>query len=149
MDIIRHEAFDALLLDAVARSALGPATCGVSTGADSRIHLLTENAPEQQRASDVLNYFGALAVEASAAALREGDADPTITCADDQIAADEALAYLVLRDGEASAHGRLDLQEGWATLRLKRPTPGAYTVLMYRLTGNFASASVQIRVDAA
>jgi len=149
MDIISNQVLDALLLDTVARAALGQATCGVSTGADSRIHLLATNAPEQQRASDVLNHFGALAVEASTTALREGEADPTLTCRDDQIAVDEQLAYLVLRDGEESARGRLDVRAGEFSFALKRPAPGAYTVLIYRLAGNFASASVRVRVDAA
>ena len=149
MDIISNQVLDPILLDAVARAALGQATSGVSTGADSRIHLLNSNAPEQQRASDVLNHFGALALRASAVALRVGEADPTLTCQDDQITTDAQLAYLVLRDGEETDRGRLAVRAGMASFALKRPTPGVYTVLIYRLAGNFASASLQIRVDAA
>jgi len=149
MEIISHRALDARLLDTVARAALGAATCGVSTGANSRIHLLTANPPEQQRASDVLNHFGRLELEASTLSLRQGDADPVITCADEQIAADDQLAYLTLRDGEESERGRQDVSEGAASIPLRQPAPGEYTLLVYRLAGNFASGTLRIRVDPA
>jgi hypothetical protein len=147
MDIINHRVVDARLLDTVARAALGNATCGVSTGAASRIHLLTTNLPEQQRASDVLNHFGMLKLETSVTSLREGEPDPTVTCRDAQIAADAQLAYLVLRDDEETGSGRLDLTDGAFSFALRKPLPGDYTVLVYRLAGNFASATVQIRVE--
>ncbi len=149
MDIISHRALDARLLDRVARAALGAATCGVSSGADSRIHLLTANPPDQRRASDVLNHFGRLQLEASTLSLSQGDADPVITCADEQIAADDQLGYLTLRDGEESERGRQAITEGAASISLRQPAPGDYTVLVYRLTGNFASGILRIRVDPA
>ena len=149
MDIISHQSLDARLLDTVARAALGHATCGVSTGLSSRIHLLTANPSEQGRASDVLNHFGRLKLEASATSLRQGAADPIITCRDEQIAADDQLAYLALRDDEESERGRLDLSGGVASFALRQPEPGVYTVLFYRLAGNFASGTRRIRVDPA
>ncbi|MDE2636249.1 MAG: hypothetical protein OXI30_07770 [Chloroflexota bacterium] len=149
MDIVRRKAQDPRLLDAVARAALGSATCGVSTGPDARIHLVSENMPEQQRASDVLHNFGMLQVTASATSLREDDADPVLTCADAQIAADLRLGYLVLRDGEEWKRGQLTVVDGACSLVLTPSSAADYIVLLYRLRGNFASASVEIRVDPA
>lgn len=149
MDISHHEAFDARLLDTVARAALGNATCGISTGADSRIHLLAKNLPQQQRASDLLSNFGMLRVTASATALTVGAADPAIVCRDEQIAADERLGYVILRSGEETRRGSLDVSEGDTSLFLSQPIAGLYTVFLYRLRGNFASGSVEIRVNPA
>lgn len=149
MDIVSHKAQDPRLLDAVARAALGNATCGVSTGVDARIHLVSENMPEQQRASDVLHNFGMLQVTASATSLRENDADPVITCADEQIAADPRIGYLVLRDGEEWKRGQLTVVDGACSLVLTPSSAARYTVLLYRLRGNFASASIDIHIEPA
>lgn len=147
MDIIHHKVVDARLLDTVARAALGNATCGVSTGADSRIHLLAANPPEQQRASDVLNCFGALRLTASATRLKVGDADPVIRCRDERIAADEQLGYLVLRAGEELMRGALAIKNGACTFTLSQPEASRHIVLMYRLRGNFASGAVEVNVE--
>lgn len=149
MDIINHQVFDARLLDAVARAALGNATCGVSTGAVSRIHLLAKNLPEQQRASDVLNSFGLLRVTASAAKLTVGEADPIIACHDERIAADEQLGYLALRGGKEAMRGALAVKNGACSLTLTQPTAARYLIFMYRLRGNYASGAVEIRVERA
>lgn len=149
MDIVSREAQDPRLLDAVARAVLGNATCGVSTGPDARIHLVSENMPEQQRASDVLHNFGMLQVTASATSLREDDADPVITCADAAIAADSQIGYLVLRDEDEWKRGQLAIVDGACSLTLTPSSAGSYTVLLYRLRGNFASATVEIRIEAA
>ena len=150
MDIIRHRDLSNRLLDTVAREALGKATCGVSTGGgSSRIHLLDGNPHEQQRASDVLNRFGSLSATATVTALTEGEADPLIACRDESIADDEQLGYLILRDGVASMRGKADLQSGVFSLTLRQPNAGDYTIFLYRLRGNFASAALQIRVDPA
>ncbi len=149
MDIVNPKILDARLLDAVARAALGDATCGVSTGADSRIHLLAHNLPEQQRASDVLNNFGALALTASAKRLTAGAADPVISCRDELIAADEQIGYLVLRGDEEIRRGVLDVAQGLCSLTLSQPTAAEYTVFLYRLRGNFASGALDIGVDSA
>lgn len=149
MDIVNHRILDARLLDAVARAALGSATCGVSTGSDSRIHLLAHNLPEQQRASDVLNNFGTLALKASATTLTAGGPDPVISCRDDQIAADEEIGYLVLRGDEEIRRGTLDVAHGVCSLTISQPSAAEYTVFFYRLRGNFASGALDIRVDSA
>jgi len=149
MDIVNHKLLDARLLDAVARTALGNATCGVSTGATSRIHLLANNLPEQQRASDVLNNFATLALTASAITLTAGAADPVVSCRDAQIAVDKQIAYLVLRAGEEIARGALDVVQGTCSLTVTQPTAAQYTVLFYRFRGNYASGTVDIRVDPA
>lgn len=149
MDIISRQAIDPRLLDEVARAALGNATCGVSTGTDARIHLLADNMPEQQRASDVLRNFGLLQLTASATSLREDEGNPVITCADDAIAADEQIGYLVLRDDEVMKRGTLAVVDGACSLELA-PSPAAdYVVLLYRLRGNFASGSVAIHIARA
>lgn len=149
MDIVHLRLHDARLLDAVARSALGNATCGVSTGSDSRIHLRAKNLPEQQRASDVLNNFGALALNASANRLTVGGSDPVISCRADQIAADERVGYLVLRADEEILRGALEVAQGVCSLTLSQPTAAEYTVFFYRLRGNFASGALHIQVDGA
>ena len=97
----------------------------------------------------MLNHFGRLQLEASTLSLSQGDADPVITCADEQIAADDQLGYLTLRDGEESERGRQAISEGAASISLRQPAPGDYTVLVYRLAGNFASGILRIRVDPA
>ena len=149
MDIISRKAIDPRLLDAVARAALGNATCGVSTGADSRIHLLANNLPEQQRASDVLNRFGTLRLRSSATSLTAGAADPVIRCRDERIAGDAQLGYLVLRGGEQFMRGMLDVVNGECSLTLAQPSAAPYTVFLYRLRGDYASGVVEIRVDGA
>ena len=149
MDVISHLVFDARLLDAVARAALGSATCGVSTGAESRIHLLSSNLADQQRASDLLNSFGSLRVTASASALKTDETAPVISCRDDQIAADQQLGYLVLRGDEVVMRGVLDVAAGACSLTLSQPSAGAYAVFFYRLRGNFASGTVDIRINSA
>ena len=149
MDIVSQKAIDPRLLDAVARAALGNATCGVSTGADSRIHLLANTLPEQQRAKDVLNRFGTLRLGSSATSLRAGAADPVITCRDERIAGDAQLGYLVLRAGEERMRGTLDIVNGECSLTLTQPTAAPYTIFLYRLRGDYASGVVEIRVDSA
>ncbi len=149
MDIISHEPVDARLLDAVARAALGKATSGVSTGPTSRIHLLAMNMPEQQRASDVLNNFGSLTLIASTTAMSAGAPDPVISCADDAIAADAQVAWLALRGDEEIKRGTLKVVNGACSLRLTKPKAGHYTILFYRLRGNFASGTAEFRVDPA
>ena len=148
MEVVSQNAINPLLLDAVARAALGNATCGVSTGANSRIHLLSKNLPEQQRASDVLNRFGTLRLEASVTRLHAGEADPVITCHDERIGADTRLGYLVLRAGEAHMRGTLDITNGECSLTLTQPSADQYTVFLYRLQGDYASGGLEIRVDA-
>ncbi len=149
MEIIAKSNLNAAMLNAVARAALGKATCGVSVGGGmSRIHLINHNLPEQQRASDALNHFGSLALSADKSSMRLGDADPVIRCADERIAADSRLAYLVLRDGEISAEGKLVVSGGQASLTLSAPEVGIHDVFLYQLAGQFASGSLRIRVDA-
>ena len=149
MDIVSHKEQDPRLLDEVARAALGNATCGVSTGRAARIHLVSKNMPEQQRASDVLHNIGMLQLRASETSLREDDADPVIACADEQIAADERIGYLILRDGDEWKRGRLSVVDGACSLILTPSSAADYTVLLFRLRGNFASASIDIRIDPA
>lgn len=149
MDIVNHRILDARLLDAVARAALGNATCGVSAGSDSRIHLRANNMPEQQRASDALNNFGALALKASASRLTAGGSDPVISCRAEQIAADERIGYLVLRADEEILRGALEVANGACSLTISQPTAARYTVFFYRLRGNYASGALDIRVDGA
>ena len=149
MDIISSEVLDARLLDAVARAALGKATCGVSVGTDSRIHLLAMNMPEQQRASDVLMHFGLLRLTASAERLKAGGADPVIRCRDALIAADERLGFLVLRAGEALMKGTLDILNGECSLTLPQPNAAQYKVFFYRIRGSYDSGAVEIRVERA
>lgn len=149
MDIISPEVLDARLLDEVARAALGKATCGVSVGSDSRIHLLAMNLPEQQRASDVLMHFGLLRLTASAEKLEAGAADPVIHCRDALIAKDERLGFLVLRAGEALMKGSLDIRNGKCSLTLPQPIAAQYTVFFYRNRGNYASGALEIKVERA
>lgn len=149
MDIVSRTTLQAVMLDAVARSALGVATCGVSVGGGrSRIHLMNDNLPEQQRASDVLNHFGSLAVSADLAAMVAGDANPIVSCRDEMAASDSKLAYLALRGEDVILKGTLDQVDGAFALTLTALEAGIHDVLLYRLTGNFASGLAQIRVDA-
>lgn len=149
MDIIAQSNLNAAMLNAVARAALGRATCGVSVGGGlSRIHLLNHNLPEQQRASDVLNHFGTLSLTAERSRISAGDANPIVSCADERIAADRQLAYQVYRDGEIIAQGKLDVIGGKASLTLSAPEIGVHDVFLYQLAGQFASGSLQIQVDA-
>ena len=149
MEIIGQSNLNSAMLDAIARAALGKATCGVSVGGGvSRIHLMNHNLPEQQRASDVLNHFGSLALTADMTSMSAGDADPVVRCADERIAADSQLAYLVLRDDETIAQGKLAIIGGQASLTLSALEVGVHDVFLYQLGGQFASGSLRILVDA-
>ncbi len=150
MDITGQTNLNSAMLDAVARAALGKATCGVSVGGGlSRIHLMTHNLPEQQRASDLLNQFGSLSLAADLTRMEVGQADPVVRCADERIAADSQLAYLLLRDDEVIAQGKLAVIAGQASLTLSALDAGVHDVFLYQLAGQFASGSLRIRVDAA
>ncbi len=150
MDIINNEAWQTSLLDAVARDALGAATCGVSVGGGrSRIHLVNDNPPEQQRASDVFNNFGTLQLSLSAEKFIESDPDPVIACRDRLIAADSALAYLVVLDDEVLLRDRGDVVDGQFSLALTGLSAGRFLVFVYRISGNYASGSVRFNVDDA
>ena len=150
MDITGQTNLNSAMLDAVARAALGKATCGVSVGGGlSRIHLMTHNLPEQQRASDLLNQFGSLSLAADLTRMKVGQADPVVRCADERIAADSQLAYLLLRDDEVIAQGKLAVIAGQASLTLSALDAGVHDVFLYQLAGQFASGSLRIRVDAA
>ena len=149
MEIIGQSNLNTAMLNAVARAALGHATCGVSVGGGvSRIHLLNHNMPDQQRASDVLNHFGSLSLSASGTKVTVGDADPVVRCADERIAADSKLAYLILRDGDFIEQGKLAVTEGQTSLTLSAPSVGVHDVFLYQLTGPFASGSLRILVEA-
>ena len=150
MEIIAQSNLNSAMLNAVARAALGTATCGVSVGGGrSRIHLVNYNLPEQQRASDVLNHFGSLSLTADKSSMRAGEPDPVVRCADERIAADSQLAYLVFRAGEIIAQGRVDVIGGQSALTLAAPEIGVHDVCLYQLAGQFASGSLRIHVDAA
>lgn len=149
MEIIAQGNLNSAMLNAVARVALGQATCGVSVGGGaSRIHLMNHNPPEQQRASDVLNHFGSLSLTADQSRMSAGGADPVVSCADTRIATDSQLAYLVLRDEAIIAQGRLDVIGGQCSLTLSAPEVGVHDVFLYQLAGQFASGSLRIQVDA-
>ncbi|MCY3781024.1 MAG: hypothetical protein OXG78_11990 [Chloroflexi bacterium] len=150
MDIIGPTNLNVTMLDAVARAALGAATCGVSVGSGtSRIHLMNQNMPDQQRASDVLNGFGALPLACTTSRLTVGDSDPVISCRAELISEDRALAYLVMRDGEVVERGQAALANEAVALSLNNLTAGVHDVFLYRLTGNYASGAVRIQVDPA
>ncbi len=150
MDIIGPRSLNIAMLDAVARAALGAATCGVSVGGGrSRIHLMNHNMPDQQRASDVLNQIGALPLRSTTSRLTIGDVDPVISCRAELIAGDSALAYLVLRGDEVIKRGQVDVVDSGLAWTLSDLTAGIHDVFLYRLTGNYASGVVRIQVDPA
>ncbi len=150
MDVISAGTFEAILLDHIARQVIGRGTSGISVGGGlSRVHLLNDSAPNQRRASDILNHFNTLRMDKTRIGMREGEADPVIRCRDQAIANDKDVGYVVLFDGEVYAQGNESVNSGQLSLTLSRPAAGAYSVFVYRLRGNYASASVQIDVQAA
>ncbi len=150
MDIISKQALPLWLLDAVAREALGAATCGVSTGdGHSRIHLLSENPGEQRSASEVLAGFGSLRLAPSATTFTEGAAEPVINCQDAAIAPDSELAYIVQMDDVELKRGRGAVVDGKFSLPLSGLSAGSYLVFVYRIGGNFASGIARFSVNRA
>lgn len=150
MDIVSQTTHNIALLDAVARAALGAACCGVSVGGGrSRVHLMNHNMPEQQRASDALNQFGSLTLSSTSSRLTLGDADPVISCRDELISSDSALAYVILGDEEVIERGQVSLVGGEVSWTLNGLTAGNHDVFLYRLAGNYASGTLRIRVDPA
>jgi len=150
MDVISEGTFEAVLLDHITRQVMGRATSGISVGGGfSRIHLLNDSAANQRRASDILNHFNTLQLLETRTSIREGEADPVIRCRDQAIANDKDVGYLVLLDGEVYAKGSDSVISGELSLTLSRPAAGSYSVFVYRLRGNYASASVQIVVQEA
>lgn len=150
MDIISKGTFEAVLLDHIARRVMGRATSGISVGGGfSRIHLLNDSAANQRRASDILNHFNTLQLIETRTGMKEGEADPVIRCRDQAIANDADIGYLILFDGAFYAKGSESVVSGELSLALSRPAAGAYSVFVYRLRGNYASASIQIVVQEA
>lgn len=147
MDIVSQRITNTLFLDRVARAVLGKATSGVSVGGGaSRIHLLDGNGANQARSSDIFNHFNTLQLSVEGAATREGETAPVIRCQDGAIALDSEMGYLVLLDGEVYAQGRDSLIKGELSLTLSSPAAGTYDIFVFRLRGNFASASTRIHV---
>lgn len=150
MDILGAGTFEAVLLDHIARHVIGRGTSGISVGAGvCRIHLINDSAANQRRASDILNHFNTLQMDATKPGMREGGAEVVLGCRDRAIAKDNELGYLILRDGEVQAQGSDSVIAGEWTLTLSRPAAGRYSVFVYRLRGNYASASVEIVVEEA
>ena len=54
-----------------------------------------------------------------------------------------------MRDGEVVERGRAALANGAAALTLNNLAAGVHDVFLYRLTGNYASGAVRIKVDPA
>lgn len=137
-----------MLLDAVAREALGSGISGISTDAlSARIHLLDESSGNQNIANMVLDNYGDLSLSADVITLTEGDADPIVTCADVRLLTDVEVGYIVLLDGEMYAKGTANVLAGEATLNLVSPVAGIFEVFVYRMMGDYASGSVQITVS--
>lgn len=150
MDIISAGILEAGLLDHITRQVIGRGASGVSVGGGvSRIHLLNDSAANQGRASDILNHFNTLQLAETGISMREGEADPVIRCRDLAIANDSEVGYLILLDGEVYAQGVDSVVSGELSLTLSRPAAGSYSVFVYRLRGNYASASVQLVVQEA
>ncbi len=150
MDIVIQRELEAELLDLAARLALGGATSGVSSGGGlSRVHLAEANPPDQARASDLLRSFGALEVASSASAFQQGGPAPVLSSSDPRLAADGELACVVLRGGQESSRGYGKVKDGAFSLSLRQLVPGAYTVLLQRTRGDYASGVLRFRVDKA
>ncbi len=57
------------------------------------------------------------------------------------------MGYIVLLDGEVYAQGSDLVTTGVLTLTLSEPVAGVYSVFVYRKSGNYASATLQIVVN--
>lgn len=148
IDISTTQVMKATQVDAIVR-AVNPNAFGVSTGGyGTHIHLPDDaNSTVQQDAQNILDNYGSLSISASVTTLNEGDADPIVTCDDASISGDSDMGYVVLMDGDIYATGTASVVSGEATLNLVSPVAGEYEVFMYRLSGNYASGSVNITVS--
>ena len=133
-------------LNVVARTILGDATAGVSTGNGSTIHLVDESDSAQVVANSILDNWSTLPVTADSTTIDEG-ADATITCVDVSIANDTDIGYVVLLDEELYDAGTDTVTGGTASLILSQPVNGVYKVYMYRLVDNYSSGYVIITVN--
>lgn len=149
MEIKIGAALEPRLLDIVARGALGGATVGVSICEGmSRVHLPHGNPPEQQRASDLLNNFGALTLMLERAPAAAGS-PYSIRVSGGFFAVAEPLAYALLRADAVVASGRAELSAGLLALDFSRQDAGEYELLVYRLRDSFASGIMRLRISAA
>ncbi len=147
MDISKSIVANTTVLDATARAALPSSVSGVSVNSVSIIHLLDDSQANQYTANAVLDAYGTLTVTADKTTLTEGGADPVITCNDALIAGDAEVGYVVLLDGEVYATGTDTVTSGVSELTLASPVAGKYEVFVYRISGNYASGSVNIIVS--
>ena len=134
-------------LNVVARTILGDATAGVSTGNGSTIHLVDESDSAQVVANSILDNWSTLSVTADNTNIDEGAGDVTITCVDVSIADDTDIGYVVLLDDELYDAGTDTVAGGSASLILSQPVNGVYKVYMYRLVDNYLSGYVIITVN--
>lgn len=147
MDITYNDTFNVFALDTMARTILGDNISGVTVGDNSRIHLINDTVNNQAKAQAIFDGSGDLVVSADKTMMTEGDSDPVVTCADSAIAGDVEVGYVALFDGQPYADGQTAVSGGVATLNLIAPVAGIYDIYLYRLTGNYASGSVQITVN--
>jgi len=148
IDVTRFIQIELDALHTIAHALLTESAVSTNNSNHTRIHL-PDSAPasEQTTAQAILDQYETLPVSASATALTEGDADPTITCDDSVIAGDTEMGYVVLLDGDLYADGTTPVNSGEASLTLVSPVAGTYDVYVYRLTGDYASGSVQLIVE--
>ena len=148
MDIRKAKSMPIHFLDLIARDVLGESISGVSAGGGvSLIHLVDDSPINRRRCDDILSYFGALLISANKTRMTEGQAEPVISCRDDAIRDDSEMGYMVLLDGEVYAQGSDLVTSGVLTLILSAPVAGIYSVFVYRKSGNYASATLQIVVN--
>ena len=148
MDIRKAKSIPIHYLDLIARDVLNAGISGVSAGGGvSRIHLVDDSPINQRRCDDILSNFDALLISANKTRMTEGEADPVISCRDDAIRDDIEMGYMVLLDGEVYAQGSDLVTSGVLTLTLSEPVAGVYSVFVYRKSGNYASATLQIVVN--
>lgn len=148
IDVTRIIEIELDALHTITHALLTESAVSTNSNHHTRIHLPdSASTVEQNKAQAILDNYLSLPISASATALTEGDAAPTITCDDSVIAGDTEVGYVVLLDGDLYADGTTPVNSGEASLTLVSPVAGTYDVYVYRLSGDYASGSVQLIVE--
>lgn len=124
------------LLDAVARAALGSDCTGI-LGRKGVVYIHVDDAGQNiQKANSILDNWNALLVATTQVTI---DADGVDTAVITHETADAEMNYYVWLDNAEYSFGTVAAVAGVVTLNLATETPGVYTVLLARQSGNYAT----------
>lgn len=136
VDVTKEQTITVPILDTVARAALGGACTGV-TKTKSLITIHVDDAGQNvQKANAILDNWNSLLVATTQMTI---DADGVDTAVITHETPDGQMNYYVWLGDTEYSFGTVDAVASVVTLNLATDTPGVYTVLLARQSGNYAT----------